>query len=182
LTRLRQSLPVGIDFQSVLGGLAPDNNQPMDEQTRQMVQGHWRKIQATVGTEFNFDFWDKCNPSRDTYKASRAVVAASFQQAGEEMLEAIQRAFYLRAMDPSDPSTHFRLAQELGLDLPRFEHDFGSATTEMEFQRHLMLRAELNVWSFPSLVLERHSGKTLIRHDYHSYKTTLEQIRHLVNS
>jgi protein-disulfide isomerase-like protein with CxxC motif len=54
------------------------------------------------GTEFNFDFWTKCQPRRDTYKACRAVIAASQQNAEEAMIEAIQKAYYLRAMNPSE--------------------------------------------------------------------------------
>ena len=69
LLKLRESLPDEIRWQNVLGGLAPDNDQPMPDETRQMVQGHWKTIQSGVGTEFNFDFWTQCQPRRDTYKA-----------------------------------------------------------------------------------------------------------------
>ena len=78
---LRKNLPDEIQWQNVLGGLAPDSDQPMPEQTRLMVQNHWRKIESTLGTKFNFDFWTKNQPRRDTYKACRAVIAASRQHA-----------------------------------------------------------------------------------------------------
>ncbi|MBT8071851.1 MAG: DsbA family protein, partial [Gammaproteobacteria bacterium] len=110
LQRLREHLPVEIRWQNVLGGLAPDSDQPMPGATRQMVQGHWRQIQSSVGTRFNFDFWSRCQPRRDTYKACRAVIAASFQAAEERMIQAIQEAYYLRAMNPSEPATLAELA------------------------------------------------------------------------
>ncbi len=152
LLQLRENLPVGICWQNVLGGLAPDNDQPMPEQTRQMVQGHWRQIQSSVGAEFNFDFWIKCQPRRDTYKACRAVIAAANQHAEELMIEAIQKAYYLRAMNPSEPETLADLAAELGLDRALFVADFGSERTETELRSQLLLRADLYVRSFPSLV------------------------------
>ena len=177
LLQLRDQLPQSVSWQNVLGGLAPDNDQPMPEQTRQMVQGHWHKIQSTVGTEFNFDFWSSCQPRRDTYKACRAVIAASRQQAEEAMIEAIQKAYYLRAMNPSEPDTLADLAAELGLDRALFVNDLTSAETETEFRRQLLLRAELYVKSFPSLVLQQESRHTLIRHDYHDYRGSLAQIQ-----
>ena len=182
LLQLRDQLPDNITWQNVLGGLAPDNDEPMSVQTREMVQGHWRKIQSTVGTEFNFDFWTQCEPRRDTYKASRAVVAATWQQAEEAMIEAIQKAYYLRAMNPSEPDTLIKLASELGLDRRLFSKDFGAAKTEIEFRRQLQLRAELYVRSFPSLVHEHDSRRSLIKHDYLDYGVLLTQIRNILNN
>jgi putative protein-disulfide isomerase len=176
MVQLRQHLPEDITWQNVLGGLAPDNDQPMPDHTRQMVQDHWRTIQASIDTEFNFDFWEKCQPRRDTYKACRAVIAASRQQAEEAMIEAIQKAYYPRAMNPSEPETLADIASELGLDRVMFVEDLASEQTETEFRRQLLLRAKLYVRSFPSLVLEKGISHSLIKHDYHDYQVSLRQI------
>ena len=173
---LREHLPVGIKWQNVLGGLAPDCDEPMPEQTRSMVQAHWRQIESSIGTEFNFDFWTKNQPRRDTYKACRAVIAASCQNAEERMIESIQNAYYLRAMNPSEPSILEGLAVELGLDPIRFMEDFESAQTETGLRSQLLLRDKLRVRSFPSLVLEHDSRYTLIGHDYQNYRNSLEEI------
>jgi putative protein-disulfide isomerase len=182
MLQLRENLPEEIQWQNVLGGLAPDNDQPMPEQTRQMVQAHWRQIQTTVGSEFNFDFWAKCQPRRDTYKACRAVIAASYQQAEEGMTEAIQKGYYLRAMNPSVPETLADLAAELGLERSRFLNDLASVQTEAELQRQLQLREKLKVRSLPTLVLEHDSRFTTISHDYHDFTTTLDTIDQIINS
>ena len=176
MLRLRENLPEEISWQNVLGGLAPDNEEPMPEHTRQMVQAHWLEIQSTIGTEFNFEFWTKCQPRRDTYKASRAVIAAAAQDAEEAMIEAIQKAYYLNARNPSDPGTLADLAAELGLNRTLFVEDFGSLQTATELQRQLSLRRQLNVWSFPSLVLRNQSELIPIKHDYQDYESTLAEI------
>ena len=176
LLQLREHLPEEFTWQNVLGGLAPDNDQPMPEQTRQMVQGHWRQIQSSLDTEFNFDFWTKCKPRRDTYKACRAVIAAAGQQAEEAMIEAIQKAYYLRAMNPSEPETLGDLAGELGLNHSRFMQDLLSEQTETELQGQFTIRRTLNVRSFPSLVLEDESGIKPIRHDYRNFRVSLMEI------
>ena len=176
MLQLRDHLPSGIRWINVLGGLAPDTDQSMPDAVRRMVQGHWRNIQATVGTEFNFDFWDKCQPRRDTYKACRAVIAAARQGAEEAMIEAIQRAYYLRAMNPSEPETLADLADELGLDRVLFKRDFESAETEAKLRRQFQLRRNLGVRSFPPLVLEHDARHTPIKHDYHDFRISLEQV------
>lgn len=182
MLRLREGLSTEIQWQNVLGGLAPDNDQPMPEQTRQMVQAHWRQIQTTVGSEFNFDFWSKCQPRRDTYKACRAVIAASYQQAEEGMIEAIQKGYYLRAMNPSEPETLADLAGELGLDRSRFLDDLASVQTEAELQRQLQLREKLKVKSLPTLILEHGTRYTTINHDYHDVSITLDTIQRIIKT
>jgi putative protein-disulfide isomerase len=177
LLQLRENLPEQISCQNVLGGLAPDSDQLMPEQTRQMIQGHWHQIQSSTGTEFNFDFWTQCQPRRDTYKACRAVIAAARQDAEEAMIEAIQKAYYLRAMNPSDPETLADLATELGLNRPLFVEDFYSEKTEAELRRQFLLRDGLNVRSFPSLVLKHDSRLTSIRHDYLDFCVSLAEIQ-----
>jgi putative protein-disulfide isomerase len=181
MLRLRKNLPEEISWQNVLGGLAPDNEEPMAEQTRQMVQAHWLEIQSTIGTEFNFDFWTKCQPRRDTYKACRAVIAAAAQDAEEAMIETIQQAYYLNARNPSDPDTLVDLATDLGLNRSLFIEDFGSLQTAAELQRQLLVRRELNVWSFPSLVLQQPSQLTAIKHDYHEHQASLAEINVCIN-
>ncbi len=180
LLQLRKNLPEQISWQNVLGGLAPDNDQLMGEQTRQMVQAHWHRIQATVGTEFNFDFWTKCQPRRDTYKSCRAVIAAARQQSEERMIEAIQKAYYLRAMNPSEPETLADLAAELGLNRSLFMQDLVSVRTEIELQSQLSLSAKLKVKGMPCLVLGHGSKDSIIRHDYQDYRISLAEIQNFL--
>ena len=182
MLQLRANLPKKVRWQNVLGGLASDNDQLMPENLRKMIQAHWRQIESTIGSEFNFDFWTTCQPRRDTYKACRAVIAAAQQQAEEVMIEAIQKAYYLRAMNPSEPEMLADLAVELSLDRSRFMQDLGSSETESEFQQQLSLRDQLGVRSFPSLVLIKDTQAFKIQHDYHDFQATISEINNrLIN-
>jgi len=108
LDTLRKELPDRIHVIKLLGGLAPDSEQPMSKETQSFVQGNWHEIQRRVpNTEFNFDFWTRCQPRRSTYPACRAVIAARLQgeQYDDEMTLAIQRAYYLQAKNPSNKET-----------------------------------------------------------------------------
>ena len=66
-----------IEVVYLLGGLAPDSDLPMPEQMKLTIAGYWQTIQDRVlGTQFNYDFWTKCQPRRSTYPSCRAVLAA----------------------------------------------------------------------------------------------------------
>ena len=125
LDEVRTALPKGISLVYVMGGLAKDSDEPMPEETRQYVQMNWRQVTEEAGATFNWDFWTNCQPRRSTYPACRAVLAASAQQENSvpEMFEAIQRAYYQEARNPSDNATLVALADEIGLDKRRFEYD-----------------------------------------------------------
>ncbi|WP_438887864.1 hypothetical protein, partial [Bacillus cereus group sp. Bc248] len=70
----------------------------MPPEMQQKLEGIWKQIERQLGTKFNYDFWKLCTPVRSTYQSCRAVIAAGFQDSYEQMLEAIQHAYYLRAM------------------------------------------------------------------------------------
>ena len=101
------ALPETVPVVYVMGGLAKDSDEPMPEATRAYVQRNWRDVTATTGAEFNWDFWSECKPRRSTYPACRAVLAARAQRedAVPELFDAIQRAYYREAGNPSDIET-----------------------------------------------------------------------------
>lgn len=173
-------LPAGIERRNVLGGLAPDSDAPMPQAQRQMIMGHWRRIESLLGTRFNYDFWKKCEPRRSTYPACRAVIAAANQGREEQMILAIQQAYYLHAKNPSDLKTLYDLGRKLGLDRKRFTTDLESKATEQELQLQIAYSRQVGVDGFPALALERDGRLTKITVDYLSYKTSLSQIERLL--
>ena len=154
LEEVKGKLPRNVNLQYVMGGLAPDSDEPMSKEMQGYVQGAWHKVAATTGAEFNFDFWENCQARRSTYPACRAAIAAGLQGMLPEMFKALQRAYYLEARNPSDMSTHIFLAGELGLDTNQFAEDMDSARVEELLQKDFEVRRELGVRGFPSLILK----------------------------
>ena len=155
--RLRERLAETVRIESVLGGLAPDTEEPMPRRMRTDIQNTWKSIQQSIpGTAFNFDFWTLNTPRRSTWSACRAVLCAGFQntQAGDDMVFAIQKAYYTQARNPSDAEVLEDLAAALGLDRKRFAKDLLSEEAEQALRAQFMLRDRLDARSFPSLVLE----------------------------
>jgi putative protein-disulfide isomerase len=174
--QLRAALPDSVNVVNVVGGLAPDTDQPMPLEQQKTIAGYWKNIAEQTGATFNFEFWDKCQPRRSTYPACRAVLAARKQDAEQAMIDAIQHAYYLRAMNPSDNSTLITLAGELGLDDKQFAADLVSPEIQAALEQDFALRRRIGVYSFPSLVLIHGEALNPIEVDYQTHQTSLEAI------
>lgn len=151
---LQQSLSDSVDVRYVMGGLAPDSDAPMDESMRGAIQETWRTIERRTGATFNHDFWRLNTPRRSTWPACRAAIAAGFMRAGAlaEMVEAIQRAYYERARNPSLDEELCDIAATIGLDPDRFADCLHSREVRGEFASHLELTRRMGVQGFPAVI------------------------------
>jgi len=181
--QVQTALKGKVHIQYVLGGLAPDTQQTMPEDMQNTIKQTWQTIQQEIpGTQFNYDFWSKCQPRRSTYPACRAVIAAGLQ--GENyanlMLLAIQQAYYLQAKNPSDEAVLIQLSAEIGLDEKQFETDLLSEKCEKLLNEQLQLTRRLDVTGFPSLVLSYNESNTLILINYTNSETIVSNIAELI--
>jgi len=179
---LKASLPAGVRVENILGGLAADSDEPMPVELQAHIKGHWRHIESELGTAFNFDFWAENQPRRSTCQACRAVLSARRQGLEEAMIEAIQRGYYLRAMNPSNDEVLAQLAREIGLDEAEFCDDLMSEDVQQQLTEQIEFSRATNISGFPSLFLNCNDNgegehKVLpITIDYKDYRPTLDQI------
>ena len=177
--QVKQALTAKVDIQYILGGLAPDTDQPMPEQMQSNIIETWKRIQLEIpGTEFNYDFWSSCSPRRSTYPACRAIIASRMQRPDleEEMLKAIQHAYYLQAKNPSDLGVLINLAGQLGLDAQQFSDDIQSKACQNILSKEIEFSRYIGIESFPSLVLKQEKSYTSLDIDYIDSKKILAQI------
>ena len=177
--KVRAEINNKVNYRYLLGGLAPDNNVPMGLETQNYIQANWEKIQQVVpGTEFNFDFWRFCEPRRSTYIACRAVICARKQQprVEEYFIEAIQRAYYLEAKNPSNEDTLINIAEKLGLGTKQFADDLTSPEVQKILDREITLSQSLGMTSFPSLKLLSGGVMSTIEIDYNNAQSIIAQI------
>lgn len=179
--KITQALQDKIDIQYVVGGLAPDSDQPMPEEMQQQIASYWKKIEDFLGTEFNYDFWSQNTPRRSTYPSCRAVMAARKQGAEQSMLAAIQNAYYLQARNPSDNDVLIDLANDIGLDVARFEADLLSEELNQQFMQELEFARSIGGNSFPSLFVATEQGIVELQVDYQSAETTIDQVEQILS-
>lgn len=184
---LLKQLPDSVSSVSLLGGLAPDTDQPMPLDMQQQLKATWQRIEQQVpGIRFNYDFWElaeQTRPRRATYPACRAVIAARQINPGKEtaMIETIQNAYYQQARNPSDPDTLTALAQETGLKADEFSRHLNAAETQHILDQEITLCRQLNVHSYPSLVLQTHNQAVSVSIDYNSHRNILNTINSILN-
>ena len=183
LDSVLDALPDDINVVHLLGGLAPDSNEPMPESMQQGLQQTWKQIADVIpGTEFNFAFWTDNTPRRSTWPSCRAVIAARRQSEDYErpMIKAIQRAYYLDAKNPSDSDTLLQCAKDIGCDGAVFSKDFESEDVSNEFLDELRQVQRYGVRGFPSLVLQKADGSAFsVPVEYQHANRILERIDHL---
>ncbi len=176
---LKKRLPTNIEVINILGGLAKESDEIMPKEMQEKIQAIWYDIEKFTGTKFNHDFWKLCKPRRSTYPACKAVLCAKEQNMEDEMINAIQKAYYLEAKNPSDKETLITLAKELELDIEKFTNDLTSEKIEQLLQKELNKRRELKVNSFPSLVLQYKKELYPINIQYNNVEKILSQIENL---
>jgi len=186
LRELRNGLNENIHFKRILGGLAPDNSETMPAEMQQRIQNTWRRIESSIpGVTFNYDYWQKCQPRRSTYASCRAVIAARQQgkDFDEIMTKAIQNAYYAQARNTSLDSTLIEIAAEIRLDTSRFTQALNSDAVNSELHREILFSRDMDVDSFPSLILTIGDKAIPIALDYTNAENMLAGIeRHLARN
>ena len=182
LDELRKNLNSNIKIQHVVGGLAKHSDEIMPKDMQEKIQNIWYDIEKSVGTKFNHDFWKKNQARRSTYLACQATMLARYESKEDEMIAAIQEAYYQNAQNPSDASTLIALAKQIGMDEKKFEEDLKSQKIEDHLQVELNLRRSLYVNSFPSLILKYKKELYPINIKYNDYKSMLDQINDMVEN
>lgn len=177
---LSRKLPQWLMIKYQLGGLAPDSTEPMPAEMQGFLQATWKRISNELGTEFNFDFWQKCLPRRSTYPACRAILIARESNQEQEMLSEIQKAYYLEAKNPSDTATLTALLSKLNIPYDSKEDEISSSEVNEQLLLEILETRELPIQGFPSLVLKKNNEMIAIPIDYKNWQSTYEAImKHL---
>ena len=178
-TKVRETLPIQINTNYLLGGLAPDSNIIMPIEMREYVKDNWKRIQEVIpDTKFNYDFWTLCEPRRSTYPSCRAVICAKTQrpEIEQSMINAIQKAYYLNAQNPSNEDVLIKIANDLGLDTERFKKDLRSTKVNETLLNEINLAQSISSNGFPSLVLNTDDKLKRINIDYLDANYIINQI------
>ncbi len=194
LQKVRLQLPESIEFSSLLGGLAADTELAMPAEMRQQLQTTWKRIEQKVPkVQFNYDFWinwKQTHPRRATYPACRAVIAAhtfdnksdkhTEYQNQEAMVDAIQKAYYQKALNPSDESVLIQLAGEIGLDTTLFQSQLQAEHTQLKLEKQIHKTQQMKVNSYPSLILKVDQSFWPVGIDYLEPDAIMETISMLI--
>ena len=173
---MQAQLSEKLDIRYVLGGLAPETQEPMPMDMREMLEQTWHRVSEKTGARFNYDFWRNNTPMRSTYPACKAVLLA--RDAGKElaMIAAIQALYYQQAGNPSDYEQLYLLAEKTGMDVEVFKPAIHAVGTQQRLLQEIMFAESLGAQGFPSLVLEKGGERIFIPHSYTDAEANLKRI------
>jgi putative protein-disulfide isomerase len=137
----------------IMGGLAPDTKEPMNENLKKAISSYWHKVEQVSQVTFNHSYWDRNTPYRSTYQACRAVISAEklIVKYSKNMVSAIQTAYYREARNPSLDKTLIDCAKTIGFCEKQFLDVLYAKETELQFQKHLAITRHFQVSGFPAL-------------------------------
>jgi len=176
---LKYQLPDNIQLHYLLGGLAQETSQPMPLPMQKSIQETWHIIQREIpDIQFNFDFWKKNTPRRSTYPACRAVIATRTLNSEKhlDMIYAIQQAYYLNALNPSDTDVLLSLAVNLNLEEQDFLSLLHSDEIQEELDNEINYSQQLGAQGFPSLIFKSDQQSIFIPIDYNHPERILTRL------
>ncbi|MGR5142594.1 DsbA family protein [Photobacterium sp. DNB23_23_1] len=140
------------DVDWIMGGLAPDTEEPMNENLKQAISSYWHEIEKVSQVTFNHSYWELNTPYRSTYQACRAVISAEklAVKSAQKMVRAIQSAYYREARNPSLDRTLIDCAKSLDLSEKQFLAALHSKETELRLREHLTIARHFQVSGFPA--------------------------------
>ena len=145
-----RALPVRV----VMGGLRPGTTDPMTEEAKRQVTGHWTHVAEASGLPFDRSVLDREGFVYDTDPAARAVVVvrAEDEELAAPFLGRTQRAFYAENRDVTSGEVLADLAAEFGLARERFLEDWNSEAAKQATWRDYAVSQRAGVTGFPTLV------------------------------
>jgi putative protein-disulfide isomerase len=165
-----------LPLEIVAGGLRPGGTEKLDDNGKQFRLAHWARVEAASGLPFNREgFLARQNFVYDTEPICRAFVAARILAPNADLLSvfrALQRGFYIDALDTTDGATLSLLAaQALGavghpMEASTFHQAWLSAAVVAATQADFARTRAFRVQSFPTLLLERNGRVTPVGGGY----------------
>lgn len=148
------------------GMLAGDARLHLDDQFRQYILQSDKRIAAMTGQVFGDDYiamLHQPNVVMDSTPPQTAILAATKQEKGVEMLKALQKAHYISGRQIKQPEVLAEVAQEIGLNVDQFQKDYAQCAqteTNAHIQQSKQLLSQSGASGFPTLLIQQ-QGKWL---------------------
>lgn len=181
---IRQRYAERLTIAIILGGLRPGTVQPIANQQRDEILGHWHNVQRMTGQPFLFEGAMPEGFVYDTEPACRGVATVSTLAPSLTFpfFSAIQLAFYTQQIDVTQPENLMQIAANLDIDAEQFLHVFSSEAIKQKTLANFGKAKQWGITGFPSLVLQNNESYQLLSSGYCPAETLYPQIDKLIES
>ena len=160
-----------MQFKLVMGGLRPDTEKPLDEQMKETLKHHWQDVEKATGQPMDYAFFERDGFIYNTEPGCRAVVTMRYLKPASEfdMAAEVQRAFYARNQDVTQPEVLAAIASKFGMEEDAFLKNFNSEEMKEKTQQDFTIARHLQANAFPSLYLLNGTNIHLLARGYRTY-------------
>lgn len=156
----------------MLGGLRPGTTDPVTPKFREETLHHWQEVHRMTGQPFAFESAMPEGFVYDTELPSRAVIAVADLNPNAifPYFKSVQEAFYAKQQNVTQVDTLSVLAEQYYIETPKFLERFYSEDIMKKTRKHFEVTREAGVHGFPTVVLQRQSGGTLLTNGYRPFE------------
>ena len=156
----------------MLGGLRPGTTDPVTPKFREETLHHWQDVHRMTGQPFVFENAMPEGFVYDTEPPSRAVIAVADlnPDAIFPYFKSLQEAFYAKQQNVTQVNTLAALAEQHHIETPKFLERFHSEDIMNKTRKHFEITRDAGVHGFPTIVLQRQSGGTLLTNGYRPFE------------
>ncbi len=183
IQQLKESFPSN-EIRLVLTPFRIDTTQPMDEALRKYVLGQWQNVHKTTGQPFDFRFSVPADFIYNTRLVCLSIKAFCKQLPWLklEYLHALQHAFYTENKDLTNQEILTEIASNFAIEVTLFTDDCNSKEVADELESDFILCQQLAVQSYPTLMIEKDDGYSMLASGYTSYEELVERVEASVKS
>jgi putative protein-disulfide isomerase len=151
---IRRTFGRALPIRLVMGGLRPGTEEPMTQEAKDSLAGHWHHVHEATGLPFDRSAIDREGFLYDTDPGARAVVRMRREDPEKALtyLGRLQAAFYGEGKDVTDFEVLADLAAEYGVDRDAFRADLDTDELKRETWGDYGLSQRAGVTGFPTLV------------------------------
>lgn len=165
----------------VLTPFRVNTSEPMDEELRSYVLGQWYKVHETTGQPFDFRFAMPESFIYNTTLVCLSIKAFCKQITGLELdyMHDLQHVYYTENQDLTSEEVLINNAGKFDLDITQFKHDLHSSLVRDELDKDFSLCRQLDVRSYPTLMLLKNNEYKELLSGYLSYAELKQRIQTL---
>lgn len=163
-------LPSNVGARIFVGGLAIGIKQPLSEQGKREILGHWQQVSKVSDQKFDYAFFERDGFVYNSELPSYATVAVRNANLDAfYFFKALQQAFYQTNRDITREDVLCEIAFSTGLDTVSFREKLSSTETMEDAHKDFELTKKLGIQGFPTLLGMANNEIQLLAQGYQSF-------------
>lgn len=188
ITKVHEEFKDQVDFTIVPAGMWLDKDvKKMTPGFSDFIRENNVRITQLSGKEFGEDYYSMLRDSNtvlDSLPGSKAinVINNLESQVSFRYLKMLQNEFFINGKNMNDVEVYSKVAEDFGIDSDIFKKEFSSKELINQTFRQFNFASELNVRSYPSLLLVNNGNVSLVSSGYLPFEQVKIRVERSIQS